>query len=959
MYTSKTIEETRQAVSGNLEKGLSESEAIKRCQQNGRNEMTSARKKTAVQAFLEQLNDPLIYVLIGAAAVSVFLQEISDAVIIGVVVFVNAVVGLIQEGKAQKALDSLKKLTSPKTWVIRDGEKKEIPAAQLVVGDLVCLEAGCQVPADMRLVKSMNLKIEESALTGESLPIEKNAGFLAKKEGLANQEGKEGASTIPLGDRKNMAYMSTIVTYGRGEGLVTATGMDTEIGKIAALISESKEELTPLQKRLGDLGKVLSILSLGLCAALFLIAVVQHRNIMDMLITAISLAVAAVPEGLPAVVTICLALSVTRMVRVNTIVRKLPSVETLGAVSVVCSDKTGTLTQNKMTVEKCYVNLQEINVEGRQKTDQSLVQGIPDQNFLQGMVLCNDAVLSAQSRLGDPTELALLELAASWDMHREELEKRMPRCGEIAFDSDRKMMSTCHVIGGYSGRRKEEAAAGANRQNVSGGPSQYIAYTKGAPERLLRHCTKIQLHGQVIELTSQYRRQILKEVEKLSGEALRTLAIAMSYPQGSVPKEENLIFLGLLGMKDPPRPEAAAAVETFRQAGVETVMITGDHVDTAFAIGRQLNIVQSAEQCLTGAQMEQLPKEGFLKKLERVRVFARVSPAQKVEIVRGFQEKGEIVAMTGDGVNDAPSLKAADIGISMGITGTDVAKQASDMILTDDNFATIEKAIEEGRGVYENIRKSVIFLLSSNLGEIMTMFVAVLCGIASPLKSSHILWINLITDSLPALALGVDHNDCKSMMQHPPRRPDESLFARGGFACTCFYGFLIAMISLTAFLMLPFAILHIEGALPANLIQLFNPGAFPSLLRSLSEVLGRENVLAKSQTYAFTVLAMSQLFHAIGMRDVRRSLFRMNHLENKLMILACAVGFALQFAVTKVPFLIQAFGTAHLDSGEWLMLSILAAFPMLAHEILVLMAAVRRPEGIHKHQKQQKIAYNP
>ena len=930
MYTSSTIEETARKLSGNLEKGLTREESAGRLKQYGRNEMKSARKKTVVERFLEQLNDPLIYVLIGAAAISISLKELSDAIIIGVVVFINAAVGLIQEGKAQKALDSLKKLTSPKAQVIRDGEKMEVPAAELVPGDLVCLETGCQVPADLRLVKSANLKVEESALTGESLPIEKDAAFL----------GAEGAN-LPLGDRRNMAYMSTIVTCGRGEGLVTATGMDTEIGKIAALISESREELTPLQRRLGELGKILSILSLGLCAALFVIAVIQRRNVPDMLITAISLAVAAVPEGLPAVVTICLALSVTRMVRVNTIVRRLPSVETLGAVSVVCSDKTGTLTQNRMTVEKCYLDFREMEVGAKEPGDGSRAGSAADSlawgrtggaaayretpgggenfarrypEFLRGMVLCNDARRGVHNRIGDPTELALLDVAAQYGIEKESLERRFPRCGELAFDSDRKMMSTCHL--------RDDA-------------SSYVAYTKGAPEQVLRYCDRILLQGQILPLTGSYRDRILKEVKRLSSEALRTLAIAMGTAPGSVPREERLIFLGLAAMKDPPRPEAAEAVETFRSAGVETVMITGDHVDTAYAIASQLRIVGSPQECMTGSEMEHLPKEAFLKRLGQVRVFARVSPAQKVEIVKGFQQRGEIVAMTGDGVNDAPSLKAADIGIAMGLTGTDVAKQASDMILTDDNFATIEKAIEEGRGVYENIRKSVIFLLSSNMGEIMTMFAAVLCGIASPLKSSHILWINLITDSLPALALGVDHNDGNSMMHHPPRGPEESMFARGGPMCTCFYGILIALISLVAFLVLPLTVLRLEGGMPEGISQLLQPGNFTAILRELRSVLLRPDVLTKSQTYAFTVLGMSQLFHAIGMRDVHRSVFRMNHLENKLMILAVVSGFALQFAVTEVPFLIRAFGASHLDGREWLLLCVLAAFPLLAHEVLV------------------------
>lgn len=890
MFENSSIHETVNNFKSDTHKGLADEEARQRYQINGKNELKAVKKKTMLESFWEQLNDPLIYVLMVAAAISIFLGEISDAVIIGIVVFMNAIIGMIQEGKAQKALDSLKKLTSPRAMVIRNGIKKDIPASELVTGDLVCLEAGCQIPADLRLIRTSNLKVEESALTGESLPMEKNALFTASPK--VSRDGK--VTQIPLGDRRNMAYMSTIVTYGRGEGIVTATGMDTEIGKIAELITESKEELTPLQKRLGELGKVLSILSLGLCVMLFVIALVQKRDVFDMLITAISLAVAAVPEGLPAVVTICLALSVTRMVKVNAIVRRLPSVETLGAVSVVCSDKTGTLTQNKMTVEKCFLNLKEYERDELNSREQEA--------FLYGMTLCNDATLkksdSQNSRMGDPTELALLDLAARYGIYRDELEQKMPRKKELSFDSERKMMSTYHQKGNSN-----------------------ITYTKGAPDEVLKKCTGILHYGQVSELTDFHRRQIIKAVESMSSKALRTIAVAMR-TGGSGPQESNLVFVGMVGMKDPPRPEAAEAVATFKEAGVKTVMITGDHVDTAFAIARQLGIVNRLNQCMTGEEMQHHTEDDFLNRLDDVRVFARVSPQQKVQIVKGFQEKGQIVAMTGDGVNDAPSLKTADIGIAMGMAGTDVAKQASDMILTDDNFATIERAIEEGRGVYENIRKSVVFLLSSNLGEIMTMFVAVLCGLASPLKSSHILWINLITDSLPALALGVDRNDGKSLMRNPPRKPKESLFARGGLACTCFYGILIACISLTAFLMIPYGILTSKG-LPVN-------------LDNIARLLSNAQILAKAQTYAFTVLGMSQLYHAVGMRDVQKSVFRMNHFQNKMMIVACILGFLLQFAVTEVPFLINAFGTTHLSRNEWIHLSILASCPLLAHECMAL-----------------------
>ena len=890
MFEKQNLQETVSKLNSDTVKGLTEGEAFRRLQQNGRNEMKAARKKTKIQLFLEQLKDPLIYILLIAAVVSILLGEVSDAVIIGTVVLVNALVGMLQEGKARKALEALKKLTSPRTIVIRDGIRREIPAAELVMGDLVDLEAGAQIPADIRLTRSANLQVEESALTGESVPVEKDALFLAD----CRQE-------IPLAERVNMVHMSTVVTNGHGEGLVVATGMDTEIGRIASMITDTEDEMTPLQKRLGDLGKLLSILSLGLCAGLFLLAVFQHRNIPEMLLVAISLAVAAVPEGLPAVVTICLALSVTRMVKVHTIIRRLPSVETLGAVSVVCSDKTGTLTQNRLTVEKCwwYDVMEDVTGAGIRGEHRILPE------LLRGMLLCNDASLQGEQRIGDPTELALLDFGAKFGLQRERLERQYLRYDERPFDSDRKMMTTCHRLpGGRSGRR--------------------IAYTKGAPDVILQHCTHILQEGKSVPMTPAQRKRISEVVELMNSLSLRTLAAAQSEGM-SVDGEEGMTFLGIVGMRDPARPEAKEAVEIFRHAGVTTVMITGDHVDTAYAIAGKLGIAGHHSQCITGRELERLDDASFLKRIKDLRVYARVTPAQKVRIVKGLQRNGEIVAMTGDGVNDAPSLKAADIGVAMG-TGVDVAKQAADMILADDNFATIEKAIEEGRGVYENIRKSVIFLLSSNLGELMTMFVAVAMGLASPLKSSHILWINLITDSLPALALGVDKNDGKSLMRCPPRKASESLFARGGMACTLFYGALITGIGLAAFLVLPWGILAAEGELTGNLF---------TCVERLRELMSQEQILAKSQTYAFTVLGMCQLYHAIGMRDVQKSVFAMRPWDNLLMVAACIIGFILQFAVTEIPFLINAFGTSHLSGQEWLLLSALAAFPLLAHEVIV------------------------
>ena len=878
----------------NRETGLTETEAAKRLAADGANELEQEKKKRPGAAFLEQLNDPLICVLLVAAFVSFLLHEISDAVIIGVVVLVNAVVGVIQEGKAQKALESLKKLTSPRAVVRRDSVVREIAAAELVVGDVVILETGSQVPADLRLVQAWNLKIEESVLTGESVPVEKTSE-------------KPEVEKTAVGERKNEAFMSTLVTAGRGEGIVTATGMQSEIGKVASMIRAVPREYTPLQKKLAELGKLLSVVSILLCVLLFGIAVLQKRNVIEMLITAISLAVAAVPEGLPAVVTIVLAMSVSRMVRVNVIVRKLPSVETLGAVNVVCSDKTGTLTQNKMTVTACYVNDRHIPVSMHNIRQQA---EIPEM-FLRGLALCQDAEVTGEEAVGDPTELALLQMAETCGIRKKQSEQQYPRIKERSFDSVRKMMTTVHR-----------------------GDGRDFAYTKGAPDVVLGRCTKIRINGSILPLGEAKRRKIQNVLEEMSSQALRVLALAMKTDgtKEELLQEEELIFLGLVGMKDPIRPEAKDAVTKFKKASVQTVMITGDHAKTALAIAQELGIARKAKECMTGEELENLTDIELGNRLKEVRVFARVSPEHKVRIVRVLKKLGNVVAMTGDGVNDAPSLRMADIGIAMGKGGTDVAKQASDMILADDHFATIEKAIEEGRSIYRNIKKTVLFLLSSNFGEIITMFTAVLFGIASPLKASHILWINLITDSLPALALGMDHNDKEQLMKMPPRGAKEGLFANGGLACTIFYGVLIGGISLAAFLKLPWEMLHQNNLPfdPAHIMEVFSDGA----------------VLARAQTYAFTVLGMSQLFHAAGMRDVRTSVFSRKRKFNPVLAGAFAVGFVLQLAVTEVPYLVTMFGTAPLAASEWISLLFLAAFPILTHEIFVVLFRVdgRLPE---------------
>lgn len=835
--------------------------------ERGHNVLKEAPEKNALQRFLAQLNDPLIFILFIAASISMLLGEYSDTLIILSVILVNALVGVIQEGKAQRALHALKEMSSPKALLIKDGNTTEIPAADLIPGDEVLLDAGRQVPADLLITESNCLKIEESALTGESLPVEKDTGT------------------------HNRAYLSTNVTYGRGKGTVTAIGMDTEIGKIASLINEAPAESTPLQKRLSDLGKLLSILSIALCALLFLIAIIQHRNVMEMLITAISLAVAAVPEGLAAIVTMVLALSVSRMVKVNTIVKKLPSVETLGCVSVVCSDKTGTLTQNKMSVTACYT-------DGRLLPPKELSREA-HRSFIEGFALCNDA----SARIGDPTELALLDMAAGLHVYRPVLETRLPRIDEIPFDSDRKMMTTLHRMGSSS-----------------------VSYTKGSPDEILKRCTHIRLDGKVVPFTPSHKQKIRNAIKEMSSRALRVLALAMRTGDRKA-TEKELIFIGLAGMKDPIRPGVAEAVESCQKAGVKVVMITGDRVDTAYAIAGELSIADSMSQCMTGSQLDHLPDAEFKKAVRNIRVFAQVSPSHKTKIVKALKETGNVVAMTGDGVNDAPSLKSADVGIAMGKAGTDVAKNASDIILTDDNFATIVKAIEQGRSIYANIKKSVLFLLSSNFGEIITMLTAILFGFASPLKPSHILWINLITDSLPALSLGVDCSDTSHFMKRPPRPKDENLFADGGLSCTVFYGLLIGFISISAFLYLPIQTLRASGI-----------AITPSHIR---ELLLLPDILTRSQTYAFTVLGMSQLFHAIGMRDVDCSLFRMKHFTNKLMMLAVVLGIALQALVTTVPYFIKVFGTVPLSFSDWKMLLLLAAMPLLAHEFLYWHARLR------------------
>lgn len=859
--------------------GLSSEEAEKRLLKNGPNAIKEKKGKSPALMFLSQFNDPMIYILLAAAVVSVLLKEAADSAIILIVVLLNGIVGYIQEARAEKSIEALKKLSSPKALVRRGGNVSEIEASQLVEGDIVLLDAGRVVPADLRLLESSNLKIEESQITGESVPSEKDSGFTSEGD-------------VVLGDRINMAYMTTSVTYGRGIGVVTATGMDTEIGKIAKILEQPRDNMTPLQKRLADLGKVLGIITVVICLALFLVAVLQKRNVFEMLLTAISLAVAAIPEGLPAVVTIVLAMGVQRMVKNRSIVRRLPAVETLGAVNVVCSDKTGTLTQNRMTAVRCYF-------DGKMQSPHEL-DAKKAEIYLEGFTLCNDASIDGGQNVGDPTETALLHMSEKFGISRSGLEKSRPRINELPFDSQRKMMTTVHE---HSGRK--------------------ISFTKGALDVILKHTDKIWDSANERQITQEDIQKIFGAASEMSSDALRVLALAFRICSGEA-KEENLCFIGLVGMIDPPRPEAKEAVKSCRSAGVITVMITGDHKDTALAVAREIGIADGPQQCISGDELDELTQEQLNERVMSLRVFARVSPEHKVMIVRAFKANGCIVSMTGDGVNDAPSLRAADIGVAMGVTGTDVAKGAADMILTDDNFATIRKAIEEGRNIYNNIKKSVLYLLSSNIGEVVTMFVGVVAGWPAPLSPVHILWVNLVTDSTPGLALGVDPGT-PEVMNEKPRNPGESLFAHGGVATLLIYGALIGLTTLFGFLL---------GCHEAA----FGPKPFAfSALEHID--FSQKNIVAEGRTFALTILALSELFHAIGMRDRHKSIFRMNHLNNKTMWFAVGIGVVLQFLIVQTP-LNKIFSTTPLGFEQWTAALLLSLLPLVMHEIIVLASYV-------------------
>lgn len=875
MWFSKTDTEILKELSVDASSGLTLEEAEKRLAQYGPNKLKSKPKKSLLSLFLSQLKDMLIYVLLGATLITVFIGEYVDAIIILSVVFVNAVIGVIQESKAEKAIEALQKMTTPKSLVRRNGEAKEISSEELVPGDFVIIDAGRYIPADLRLIESANLQIEESALTGESVPSDKNASDIY-------QDPK-----TPIGDRSNMAFMSTLATYGRGEGVVVATAMETEIGQIAKILDEENEEMTPLQKRLDELGKMLGFVAIGICVLIFLIALIQKRDLFEMFLTAISLAVAAIPEGLAAIVAIVLALGVTRMSKINAIIKKLPAVETLGSVNIICSDKTGTLTQNKMTVVKHYTidKMTDIPV-----SDETLTGSKDTEELVRSFVLSSDATFENGEGTGDPTEIALIVLGNRYGLLKKDLNQKHPRLSENPFDSDRKLMSTL------------------NKENDS-----FRVHTKGAIDNILKISNSVLSDGKVIPLTEEIRKQYLEVAEQMSDDALRVLGVAFKDVDQIIEPsdmEHGLTLIGMVGMIDPPRLEVKDSIAEAKRAGITPIMITGDHKNTAVAIAKELGIATSIEQSLTGAEIDRISDEEFSKNINNYRVFARVSPEHKVKIVRAFKSHGNIVSMTGDGVNDAPSLKFADIGVAMGITGTDVSKGASDMILTDDNFTTIVHAIEEGRNIYNNIKKSVIFLLSCNLGEVVTIFLSVLFFWPVPLLPTQILWINLITDTLPAIALGIDTPD-KDVMKKKPRDPKESFFAKGAGTRAVVGGVLIGLLTLAAF----FFGLHEHG-------YALNSSNIP------------EEVLTYARTMSFVVLAASQLFYSFAMRSATKSIFQIGLFSNIYLVGAVITGFILQLSVISITPLAKAFKVHNLTFHDWILVIGFALVPLLINEIV-------------------------
>lgn len=862
--------------------GLSADEAQKRLAENGRNKLREGKKESLLHRFIMEFTDPMTIILIVAAVVSAITSAYekefpADVIIILLVVLINAVLGVYQETKAEKAIDALQEIAAAKSKVKRGGKLQIVPSEELVTGDVVVLEAGDSVPADCRILNCASMKIEESALTGESVPVDKQSETLP-------DEGE-----VPLGDRKNMCYMGSNVVYGHGEAVVTATGMNTEMGKIAGALNDAKEGETPLQIKLNQLSKVLSYLVLGICVFIFVLDIIRNitsgqaltfDTMLDTFMVAVSLAVAAIPEGLATVVTIVLSIGVTKMSKRNAVVRRLTAVETLGCTQIICSDKTGTLTQNKMTV-----------------TD---FKGDSEKLIAQAMALCSDAVLEDGVVKGEPTEAALVEWAKKLELPKNELELEFPRVAEAPFDSERKMMSTVH-------------------SSLNKG---YIQYTKGAPDVVLSVCDQALINGRRVPMTEEVKNRILAQNKEMADQALRVLAVAMkAYPKmpedtSAASLETGLCFIGLAGMIDPVRPEAVDAIKEAQEAGIRPIMITGDHKDTAVAIAKELGIATDASQAITGVELNSISDEQLEKDIEKYSVYARVQPEHKVRIVNAWRKNGKVTAMTGDGVNDAPSIKNADIGIGMGITGTDVTKNVADMVLADDNFATIVSAVEEGRRIYDNIRKSIQFLLSSNLSEVLTIFIATLAGFVV-LEPVHLLWINLITDSFPAMALGVEKGE-PDIMKRAPRNSKDGIFAGGMGVDVVWQGLMVSVVTLLAY----YAGMHLAHGTD-------------------------EFVHQNGMTMAFLTLSLAEIFHSFNMRARRESIFRLKT-HNKFLYGAMALSLVLTTLVIYVPFLANAFDFAAISALEYL-ISILLAFMVIP--IVELVKLIQRSTEKRRSQK--------
>ncbi len=895
------IQDIAEKLETDLTKGLSDHEAKIRLEKFGRNQIEEKKGHGPLAIFLAQFKDFIIWVLIGAAFISGLLEEWIDALAIIAIVILNAVMGFIQEYRAEKSLAALKKLASPTSKVIREGEHKIVPSSELVPGDLIELEAGDNVPADARIISmTPNFATQEASLTGESNPVIKTVKPLA-------------GENITPGDRTNTVFMGTSVTAGKSRAIFEETGMKTELGKIAGLIQEIKQDSTPLQKKLEQFGKRLVYASFVIVGFVFLLGILRGEKILDMFLTAVSLAVAAIPEGLPAVVTIALTLGVQRMVKRHTLVRKLPSVETLGSATVICSDKTGTLTKNEMTVQEIYTDNQFFRVTGigYQPEGNFLANDKPiNYNDYPGLrktllcgILCNGAELvnnnGSYKIIGDPTEGAILTCAAKMGLWKREAEKDYAFVEEIPFDSERKKMT---II----------------RENSK----KKIAYVKGAPDILLENCDRIEENGNIRNLTDEDKKKIIKANSDLASKSMRVLAVgyreldeeSIKFSAESIEKE--LVFVGLIAMIDPPREEVREAIRMCESAGIKTVMITGDHKNTATAIARDLGFFKENSLALTGSELDMMNDDEFEKNIERIPVYARVSPENKLRIVRFWRKKNEIVAMTGDGINDAPAVKEADIGVAMGITGTDVTKEVSEMIITDDNFASIVAAVEEGRGIYENIKKFIYYLLSCNVGEILVMFISSLIGMPIPLLPIHLLWINLITDGLPALALGVDPV-APDIMKRKPRRPNEPIITKHGAFLILSQGASIALITLFAFGF----VLVTEG-----------DGLF---------VKDDSQGLRQARTVAFIVLVFSELIRSLAFRNLTGSSFKVGILKNRKLIYAILASLLLQVLIIYIPVFELIFKTTRLSFIDWLVIILVSSLPFWGME---LMKAIKKME---------------